>query len=90
MPLAFGAAPKDKENNDYVSLRISARVFGQFTGRYSEASEELSINKVHLDSYTTSYTTVTKWKVIDLDQPDDVAVLELVSDRPQVWGPGRE
>jgi hypothetical protein len=81
--LAFGTTPEKKETSDYVSLRISARVIGQYTGRYSETLEDLSKSKTYLDAYATSYTSVTKWKVKDLDQPDDVASLELVSDKPQ-------
>lgn len=89
LSLALGAKPEKKETDDSVSLRISARVIGQYTGRYSETSEDLSKNKTYLDAYTTAYTSVTRWKVKDLDQPNDVAVLELVSDTPQVWGTGQ-
>lgn len=89
LSLVFAAKPDKKETGDYVSLRISARVTGHYSGRYSEASEDLSKNKTYMDSYTTSYTTVTKWKVKDLDQPDDVASLELVSDKFQVSGSGQ-
>ncbi len=89
LSLVLAAKPEKKETDDYVSLRISARVTGQYTGRYSEMSEDLSKNKTYMDSYTTSYTTVTKWKVISLDQPDDVASLELVSDKFQVSGSGQ-
>nr|NJM04733.1 hypothetical protein [Desulfobacula sp.] len=87
--LALGATPDKKDTNDYVSLKISARVMGQYTGRYSETSEDLSKNKTYLDAYTTSYTSVTRWKVKDLDQPDDVASLERVSDNPRVSGTGQ-
>nr|NJM01423.1 hypothetical protein [Desulfobacula sp.] len=80
---------KKKEPGDYVSLRISARVIGHYSGRYSETSEDLSKNKTYLDAYTTSYTSVTRWKVKDPDQPDDVASLERVSDNPQVSGTGQ-
>ncbi|MCM2286122.1 MAG: hypothetical protein NDI81_15155 [Desulfobacula sp.] len=89
LSLVHGAKPEKKETGDYVSLRISARVIGHYTGRYSETSEDLSKNKTYLDAYTTSYTSVTQWKVKDLDQPDDVASLELVSDKPQVSGTGQ-
>jgi hypothetical protein len=89
LSLVHVAKPEKKETGDYVSLRISARVIGHYTGRYSETSEDLSKNKTYLDAYTTSYTSVTQWKVKDLDQPDDVASLELVSDKPQVSGTGQ-
>ncbi len=89
MSPAFGAAPEKKDTDDYVSLRISARVIGQYTGQYSETSEDLSKHKTYVDSYTTSYTTVTKWKVKDLDQANDVAALELISDKYQVSGTGQ-
>ena len=89
MPLDAGAAPKDNETHDTVSLRISARVFGQFIGTGKEISDETSKNKIYMDSYSTSYTSVTQWKVLDLDQANDVAVLELVSDRNNVSGTGQ-
>jgi hypothetical protein len=86
---ACGLSSNGKNNDDYVSLRISVRVMGQFTGNSSMVSDEGSVKKTYQDSYTTAYTSVTKWKVITLDQADDVAVLKRISDQPQVSGSGQ-
>jgi len=86
---ASSAPAKKKDTDDYVSLRISVRVNGQFTGNSKQVSDDGSSIRTYQDSYTTSYTSTAKWKVIDLDQADDVAVLELVSDHYNVSGSGQ-
>ena len=87
--VVWGIPSKGKDNDDYVSLRISVRVMGQFTGNSSMVSDEGSVKKTYQDSYTTAYTSVTKWKVIALDQANDVAVLKRISDQPDVSGSGQ-
>jgi hypothetical protein len=87
--MAFSAPAKKKEKDDYVALRISVRVSGQFTGNSKEVTDDGSVIRTFKDAYTTSYTSVTKWKVIDLDQGDDIAALERVSDKPDVSGSGQ-
>lgn len=92
--LAYGAPSKGKDKDDYVKLRISAHVMGQFTGNSHRDFEDPdgkntgSHTSTYKDTYTTSYEAVTKWKVKDIDQHDDILSLELVSYRPIVDGSG--
>lgn len=85
----LGAPAKKAEKEDFVALRISVRVVGQFTGNSKEISDDSSTIRNYQDLYITSYRSTAKWKVLSLDESDDTAVLELISDKHDVSGSGQ-